>query len=94
MTNKDAIEILKELPDRIVSVLMPLDIDFDYKEALDLAIKALEFAESQRVCCDNCVNHNRKGKDVCTSPYGQCEFFEDKDAKQWSIPYTWLTGVQ
>lgn len=42
MTNKDAIEILKELPDRIVSVLMPLDIDFDYKEALNLAIKALE----------------------------------------------------
>jgi len=45
MTNKEAIEILKELPDRIVSVLMPLDINFDYKEALNLAIKALQFAE-------------------------------------------------
>lgn len=77
MTNKEAIEILKELPDRIVSVLMPLDIDFDYKEALNLAIKALEFAESQRLCCDNCVNRNYKSKDVCTSPYGQCEFFDD-----------------
>lgn len=94
MTNKEAIEILKELPDRIVSVLMPLDIDFDYKEALDLAIKALEFTESQKACCDNCVNHTRKSKEVCTSPYGQCEFFEDKDAKQGPIPYTWLTGVQ
>lgn len=43
MINKEAIEILKELPDRVVSILMPLDIDFDYKEAIDLAIKGLEF---------------------------------------------------
>lgn len=78
MTNKEAIEILEELPDRIVSVLMPLDIDFDYKEALNLAIKTLEFVESQRLCCDNCVNCNYKSKEVCTSPYGQCEFFEDE----------------
>ncbi len=42
MTNKEAIEILKELPDRIAVMLMPLDIDFDYKEALNLAIKTLE----------------------------------------------------
>lgn len=45
MTNKEAIEILEELPDRIVSMLMPLDIDFDYKQALTLAIKALEDVE-------------------------------------------------
>lgn len=42
MTNKEAIEILKELPDRIVSMIMPLDIQFDYKEAIDIAIKALD----------------------------------------------------
>lgn len=42
MTSKEAIVILEELPDRIVSMLMPLDIDFDYKEALAIAIKALK----------------------------------------------------
>lgn len=42
MTNKEAVAILKELPDRIVSMLMPLDMDFDYKEALECAIRALE----------------------------------------------------
>ena len=47
-------------------------------QAIDLAIEALVFTESQRACCDNCVNYTRKSKEVCTSPYGPCEFFEDK----------------
>ena len=49
MTNKEAIKILEELPDRIVSMLMPLDIDFDYKQALALAIKALKMKEQQEL---------------------------------------------
>lgn len=75
MTNEQAIKILKNL-----------QIEFnenyiDYSgvnEAYNLAIRALEFAESQRICCDNCVNRNYKSKEACTSPYGQCEFFEDE----------------
>ena len=99
MTNKEAIAILKPLFEQCKGTNECLGyiehyFSKDEELALDLAIKALEFTESQRICCDNCVNHNRKGKDVCTSPYGQCEFFEDKDVKQVSIPYTWLTGVQ
>ena len=58
MTNKEAIKILEELPDRIVSVLMPLDIDFDYKEALDLAIKALE--QQLKCGCNTCEYYPMK----------------------------------
>ena len=61
MTNKEAIKILEELPDRIVSVLMPLDIDFDYKEALDLAIKALEIIDD--------VNHKIYRNENCPQKY-------------------------
>lgn len=42
MTNKEAIEILKSLPDKIIGIIMPMYEEYDYKEALDLAIKALE----------------------------------------------------
>ena len=73
MTNKEAIELLKR-----ATMFEPTLENSDYPEAFDLAIKALEFAESQRLCCENCVNRNYKSKEVCTSPYGQCEFFEDK----------------
>ena len=41
MNNKEAIELLKDLPDRIVSMILPSDKPFDYKQALNLAIKAL-----------------------------------------------------
>lgn len=85
MTNKEAIAILsviRHTPSVDVFNKLPNSsdscIEFDYRGALDCAIKALVFAESQRLCCDNCVNHNYKSKEVCTSPYGQCEFFEDK----------------
>ena len=85
MTNKEAIEVLsviRRTPSVDIFNTLPNTadscIEFDYRSAFDLAIKALEFAESQRLCCENCVNHNRKSKEVCTSPYGQCEFFEDK----------------
>lgn len=68
MTNKEAIKILEELPDRIVSMLMPLDIDFDYKEALNLAIKAL-----RRVDCvyvkDECF--------AACGEFGTCEAEEE-----------------
>ena len=69
MTNKEAISNLKH----IYGIVSP-----DIQRSIDLAIKALEFAESQRLCCENCVNRNYKSKEVCTSPYGQCEFFDDK----------------
>ena len=75
MTNKEAIKYL------IVPTATSTKSSTEYlkqKEAYELAIKALEFAESQRLCCDNCVNRNYKSKEVCTSPYGQCEFFEDE----------------
>ena len=75
MTNKEAIKYL------IAPIATNTNPSAEYlkqKEAYELAIRALEFAESQRICCDNCVNHTRKSKEVCTSPYGQCEFFEDK----------------
>ena len=72
MTNKEAIINLNH----IYGFVSP-----DIQRSLDLAIKALEFAESQRMCCDNCTNLNRKSKEVCTSPYGLCEFFEDKSQK-------------
>lgn len=64
MTNKEAIAILEELPDRIVSMLMPLDIDFDYKEALNLAIKSLK-----RVDCIYV-------KDECSFACGECGYCE------------------
>lgn len=84
MTNKEAIAILSVIrhsPSVDIFNKLPNSdniIELNYKGAFDLAIKALVFAESQRLCCDNCVNHNYKSKEVCTSPYGQCEFFEDK----------------
>lgn len=40
--------------------------------------KALEFAESQMIGCENCANHNRKSKEVCTAPYGVCSFLRIK----------------
>ena len=71
MTNKEAINL-------IVRNKSIFRYDEEMKEALNLAIKALEFAESQRLCCDNCVNRNYKSKEVCTSPFWLCEFFEDE----------------
>ena len=70
MTNKEAIVHLKSIRDMGFGDMM--------KEALTKGIEALEFAESQRICCDNCVNLKRKSKETCTSPYGICECFEDK----------------
>lgn len=67
MTNDEAIKEIQRWLDGC-----PFE---DTKKAFDLAIKALEFTESQRICCDNCVNHNIKSKEVCTSPFGECEFF-------------------
>ena len=78
MTNKEAIEILRSI--RVYDIY-PKSASEETKQALDFAIKALEFSESQRICCDNCVNHNRMSKEVCTSPYGQCVFFDDKTQK-------------
>lgn len=68
MTNKAAIAILKELPDRIVSVLMPLDIDFDYKEAIDLAIKALE-QEPKTDILEQII------AEINTSNRGTCDYY-------------------
>lgn len=42
MDKKEAVEILKELPDRIVGVIMPSDKFYDYAGALNFAIKQLE----------------------------------------------------
>ena len=86
MTYKDAIEILKPLFEHCKGTngcmgYIEHYFSKDEEKALDLAIKALEFSESQRICCDNCINHTCKSKEVCTSPYGQCEFFEDKTQK-------------
>lgn len=76
MTNKEAIEYGKKWDEAIES---RGDTPFsEARQFLSLAINALEFAESQRLCCENCVNRKYKSKEVCTSPYGQCEFFEDK----------------
>lgn len=72
MTNKEAIKLIQGIEED------GRNVTTEHIEALDIAIKALEFAESQRLCCENCVNHNYKSKEVCTSPYGQCEFFEDE----------------
>lgn len=47
MNVEQAIEILKELPDRIIGVIIPSDKPYDYKEALDLAIKELEQNKSR-----------------------------------------------
>jgi hypothetical protein len=76
MTNKEAIKWLESIDEKYIH---GGDEWYDEQrhEAIKTAIKALEFAESQRLCCDNCVNHGRKSKEVCTSPYGQCAFFED-----------------
>ena len=41
MTREEAIEILSELPDRIIAIQLPFDINYDYKEALIMAISAL-----------------------------------------------------
>ena len=78
MTNKEAIKALKWQVGYAKEIGIS-HIDGVYVEALDLAVKALEFAESQTLCCDNCVNRTRKSKEVCTSPYGMCEFFDDKN---------------
>ena len=79
MTNKEAIEYGKKWDEALES---RGDTPFsEARQFLSLAIKALEFAESQRLCCENCVNRNYKSKEVCTSPYGVCEFFDDKTQK-------------
>ncbi len=72
MTNKEAIKLIQGIEED------GRNVTTKHIGALDLAIKALEFAESQRLCCENCVNRNYKSKEACTSPYGQCEFFEDE----------------
>ena len=70
MSNEEVIEVLKGI------VFNSFDrTTRKERQALDLAIKALEFTESQRICCDNCVNRNIKSKEVCTSPFGECKFF-------------------
>lgn len=79
MTNKEALEILEHNWTRLVN---PEYTGIKLGQAQDLAIKALEFAESQRICCDNCAKYSRKSKEVCTSPYGLCEFFDDKPIKE------------
>lgn len=42
MNKKEAVEILKELPDRIFGVIMPNEKSYDYKGALNFATKQLE----------------------------------------------------
>lgn len=42
MDKNETVEILKELPERIAAVIMPSDRFFDYRGALDFAIKTLE----------------------------------------------------
>ena len=42
MTDAQAKEILQELPDKIIGIIMPMYIEFDYKEAINVAISALE----------------------------------------------------
>lgn len=42
MDKNEVVEILKELPERIAAVIMPSDRFFDYKGALDFAIKTIE----------------------------------------------------
>lgn len=79
MTNKEAIELIQGIEED------GRNVTNEHIEALYLAIKALEFAESQRLCCENCVNRNYKSKEVCTSPYGICEFFEDKTQEGGAI---------
>lgn len=73
MTNKEAIERLNQL-----TLLGDEEKLIEDLEAIKIAIKALKFTESQRICCDNCINYNRKSREVCTSPFGQCAFFDDK----------------
>ena len=87
MTNKEAIAILKPLFEQCKGTNECLGyiehyFSKDEELALDLAIQALEFAESQRLCCDNCVNRTHKSKEVCTSPCGLCEFFDDKSQEE------------
>lgn len=75
MTNKEAIRWLLQIKDKYIH---GGDDSFDAsrREAIDRAVKALEFAESQRICCDNCTNRRIKSEATCTSPYGRCEFYE------------------
>ena len=69
MTNKEAIFNLNH----IYGFVSP-----DIQRSLDLAIKALEFAERQRIWgCDNCIYRNCKSKEICR----QCEFFVDESQK-------------
>ena len=42
MTDKEAKEVLKELPDRILGVIIPSDKPYDYKLSIKLAIEAIE----------------------------------------------------
>ena len=41
MTREEAVKILSELPDRIMAIQLPFDINYDYKEVLTMAISAL-----------------------------------------------------
>ena len=47
MTREEAIKILKELPNSILGVVLPFDTDFDYIQALDIAIRVLEQQPSE-----------------------------------------------
>ena len=76
MTNKEAIEIIRAIGLHTPVVHTGIKHTKDFYEAIDLAIKALEFTESQRICCDNCVNCNIKSKEACTSPFGECALFD------------------
>jgi len=54
MTRDDAIKILKELPNSIFGIALPFDTGFDYTQALDMAIKALE-----QEPCEDAVSRNQ-----------------------------------
>ena len=45
MTREEAIKILSELPDRIIAVQLPFDINYDYKEAITKAVSILSEEE-------------------------------------------------
>ena len=49
MTKEEAIKILKALPESIISIVLPFDIEFDYKQALEMAIKALEQEQEPKI---------------------------------------------
>ena len=68
MTNKEAIRWLLQIKDKYIH---GGDDSFDAsrREAIDEAVKALEFAESQRICCDNCNNRRIMFMDMLELKY-------------------------